>query len=1073
VGEAVEGWEKQGAARMLKSTEGVFSFSAKELGTLKWEPIRIELDDERPVYRSPYKHSPPAKKHIQEKCHELLTAGRIEEVKRGVGDKGYAAPTVAPAKKDISGQWTELRMCGDYRRVNGKTVKDMYRMPTPEEIFDSVGKARVFSNLDLRSGYHQLPLHEEDKAKTTFWGVDAQGREVRYQWKYLPFGLKNAPSEFQRVLDRVLEGLPFARAYIDDILVYSDSVEEHKAHLREVFQRLREAGLTLHPEKCAFFQVKVPYLGHMVVPGGVEVQEAKVEAISQVPAPKDVSALRAFLGLTNYYRRFVPNYSRIARPLTLLTRLDEPWRWEEEQREAFRLLKSYLADAPRLNRPDPEKPYTLHTDWSVHGLGAVLIQLDEEGQERVVAYASRSNNRAESNYSSYEGECLAVVWAVQHFRAYLWGNSCTVVTDHQPLLWLMSNDRLRGKLARWALILQEYDLKVRHRPGTTNQDADGLSRNPLPTQEDLTGVRHDEDTVRGPGIAACLAAACEPMCCALCASQQEERVMWWPMDEEEGPQALEGPEQVMEAVMAVAQELIASAVADEAGELPGGVVTQKGRMAADIWEDGGTLSVIAGEQPPAALEEKEKERMKRRASRYRWADQERGILERIWPGTGREAKVVPPPHRRVAIILALHQQLGHFGVRRTAALVRLSYWWAGLYQQVATVLRTCVECDRVRATFNAPQPLLHPLPIQGLGYRWSVDLAGPLHKTVRGNKYVMVCIEHFSKWAILVPIPDKTSEVTSQVFLERVLAVWGAPAVVLTDQGKEFQGAFDALCYQALIDHRTTSRDHPECDGLAERMVQTTKQALRKVGLAAGHNRDWDLQLPWLSIGYNFSRQQSLSKFSPYQLVYGREPVLAGALHPAEEARVLELVDQPEAWVASVSQRAELFRRTMPLAMENLAIAQQRDTQRYAKIRGGGYRPRVRRFLPGDYVYLQQTAPTTLDVTAGRVVLRVEEVGPSGVLTLIGRDGVEVKDYARNVTPCHLPHLEGAVDPTAAVIPAGLRCQECGDSRRPATMILCDVCSRGWHLSCLRPPLQQLPDGEWVCTRCSRGKGHA
>lgn len=1084
LGEELSASEKQRARSMLKGERDVFAFDDSELGELKYGAIRLGLIDERPVYRSPYKYSPPAREHIISKCSELLAAGRIEPVQRGVSDQGYASPTVAPEKKDIFGEWRELRMCGDYRRLNGKTVKDQYQMPTPEQIFDAVGNASVFSNLDLKSGYHQLPLHEEDRPKTAFWGLDEAGRDIRFQWKYLPFGLKNAPSEFQRVLDRALEGLPFARAYIDDILIFSNSIEEHHIHLKQVFERMREAGLTLHPLKCSFFQSRIPYLGHMIVPGGIEVQRAKVTAVLDIPPPTDVGRLRAFLGLANYYRRFVPHFSTLAKPLTMLTRLDEPWRWEGPQQDAFERIKQHLADAPRLMRPNASMLFELHTDWSSSGLGAVLVQRDGEGKEHVIAYASRSNNKAEQNYSSYEGECLAVVWAVQHFRCYLWGKKFTIITDHQPLLWLMTNESLRGKLARWALILQEFDFEIKHRSGITNLDADGLSRNPLATQEDSTGARHDVDLAGMPGLAAWLAmSAEEAWCCELCAQAGPQAGLWLPEEEEELCRDTAGDREVLlDATIEAAKEAWAASFVGEAvpvhDEQPlGGQESrqqqpvedrQPARGGADIWRDEETLRVVAGLPVSATLSQKERERVKRRASRYRWVDKEKGVLVRQWPGSPLADKVVPPPSRRVAIIMALHAQLGHFGVRRTAALVRLSYWWTGLFKQVADVLRNCVECDRVRSTFNSPQPELHPLPIQGLGYRWSFDLAGPLPKTERGNRYVMVGIEHFSKWCILAPLAGKQSELTAQVLLDRVLSVWGAPAVVLTDQGTEFEGEFDVLCHKALIDHRTTSRDHPEADGLAERMVQTTKAALRKLGLVAGNHASWDVQLPWLSMGYNFSRQASLSAFSPYELVYGREPIIAGSLHPMQEREVLDVLDKPTAWLQAVQQRAEAYQRTMPLAMRNLAIAQHRDTQRYAKIRGGGYRPRIRRYEPGDYVYLEQVAPTTLDVTAGRVILRVKEVGSSGVLTLEGRDGMIWKDHARNVAPCHLPFLDGAVDPSAAVIPAGWKCMACGDHRRGYAMVLCDGCSRGWHIDCLRPPLSSIPTGAWRCGRCSR-----
>ena len=216
-------------------------------------------------------------------------------------------------------------MCGDYRPINRQMRADRYAMPTPEEIFDAIGHARVFSTLDLRAGYHQLPIRVEDRQKTAFWGIDSHGKDVLYEWRFLPFGLKNAPAEFQRVMDRILAGLDFARCYIDDIIVYSSIVEEHQRHLQQVFERLREHGLKLHPGKCKFFHDQIEYLGHTIYPGGLGVQQTKVEAIAQIPWPTDVSRVRAFLGLANFYRRYVKGFNVIAKPLTMLNRLDQVW----------------------------------------------------------------------------------------------------------------------------------------------------------------------------------------------------------------------------------------------------------------------------------------------------------------------------------------------------------------------------------------------------------------------------------------------------------------------------------------------------------------------------------------------------------------------------------------------------------------------------------------------------------------------------------------------------------------------------------------------------------------------------
>jgi hypothetical protein len=216
-------------------------------------------------------------------------------------------------------------MCGDYRRINKFTKSDRYAMPTPEENFEAIGHAKVFSTLDLHSGYHQIGLREEDKEKTAFWGIDKDGKDRLYQWKFLSFGLKNAPAEFQRVMDRVFSGLEFVKCYIDDIIVFSTSAQKHRTHLTEVFARLRLHGLKLHPGKCKFYCDRVEYLGHMIYPGGLGVVASKVEVVMSIPKPRDVSRLRAFLGLCNYYCKFVKTFSAIAKPLTMLTRLDQPW----------------------------------------------------------------------------------------------------------------------------------------------------------------------------------------------------------------------------------------------------------------------------------------------------------------------------------------------------------------------------------------------------------------------------------------------------------------------------------------------------------------------------------------------------------------------------------------------------------------------------------------------------------------------------------------------------------------------------------------------------------------------------
>ncbi len=229
------------------------------------------------------------------------------------------------------------------------------------------------------------------------------------------------------MMDRILAGFDFVRCYIDDIVVYSDTVEEHQIHLQIVFERLKAHGLRLHPGKCKFFQENVEYLGHVIYPSGLGVQQAKLEAITRIPCPTDVSRVRAFMGLANYYHMYVKGFRAMAKPLNMLLKLNQEWQWGDEQEQAFVELKAKLVAAPILRRPIRGRPFQLHTDWSMLGLGTVLTQCDDEGKEFVVAYASRSNNVVESRYSSYEGECLVVAWVVAHFKCYLFGTQFTLL----------------------------------------------------------------------------------------------------------------------------------------------------------------------------------------------------------------------------------------------------------------------------------------------------------------------------------------------------------------------------------------------------------------------------------------------------------------------------------------------------------------------------------------------------------------------------------------------------------------------------------------------------------------------
>ena len=466
-------WQERDALRQLVLEKHLaFAVEDEEDGCTDLVEMTIETGDATPV-RAPLRRTPfAAREEIAEQLVKMQARGIIQP-----STSPWASPVILVRKKDGT-----LRFCIDYRALNAVTKTDQFPLPRIDDLLDQLGKTNFFSTLDLSAGYWQVKMHPDSKEKTAF--ATYQGL---YEFNVMPFGLKNAPAVFQRLMQRVLMDLnplygpSFVSTYIDDTVVYSSAFEAHLAHLRRVLDRLIQVGLKLKPQKCHFLCPEVDFLGYLITPQGIHPNPQKVAAVREYPVPKSVKEVRQFVGFASYYRRFVRGFSRVAQPLHALTRKGVVFAWTQQCQEAFDALRSLLVEAPILIHPDFDKPFVLETNASAQGLGAVLSQVQDDKRLHPIAYASRALSPQEKKYAITELETLAVVWAVQHYHAYLYGHEVTVYTDHSAVKAVLETPSPSGKHARWwskVFGSGVQKLEIIYRAGKENANADALSRAP-------------------------------------------------------------------------------------------------------------------------------------------------------------------------------------------------------------------------------------------------------------------------------------------------------------------------------------------------------------------------------------------------------------------------------------------------------------------------------------------------------------------------------------------------------------------------------------------------------------------
>ncbi|XP_045539290.1 uncharacterized protein LOC123722212 [Papilio machaon] len=480
--------ERLNLQTLLSEYKECFSSGLDDLGFTNATEMTIDLDDDEPVVYRPYRLSHAERSQVQNMVQEMIDNNIVRE-----SSSPYASPIVLVKKKT-----GEKRLCVDYRALNRKTKKDHYPLPRIEDQLDLLSGNKLFTSLDLASGYYQIPIDEKSRLKTAFVTPDGQ-----FEYNRMPFGLVNAPAVFQRTMNKILAEakIKYALVYMDDILIPSKDLDEGMTRLREVLDLLKNGRLTLKMSKCNFFLDKIDFLGFEVSANGIRPGNRKTDAVSRFPPPRNQHELRQFLGLSGFFRRFIKDYALIAAPLTELLKKDREWDWGRIQDESFLAIKKMLSERPVLALYNPLAETQLHTDASKHGLAGILLQRNNNDVFQPVSYFSRKTTPEEQKYHSFELETLAIIASLSRFRVYLIGISFTILTDCNAIRSTFTKRDLVPRVARWWIQFQEYDCSIEYRPGARMPHVDALSRNPVETPQaenhtlDVLVVESEQDWI--------------------------------------------------------------------------------------------------------------------------------------------------------------------------------------------------------------------------------------------------------------------------------------------------------------------------------------------------------------------------------------------------------------------------------------------------------------------------------------------------------------------------------------------------------------------------------------------------
>jgi len=842
--------EREQLLEVINTYADVFHSQHCRLGKFNDICHDITLEKENPIRQRPYRTSLQHRDIIRDKVSEMLKEGLVSQ-----STSPWASPVILVKKKDGS-----FRFCVDYRKLNAQTVWDSHPLPNPADLFEAVGRRspRWFSTLDLSSGYHQIAMGQGSKERTAFITQDGL-----FQFNVMAFGLNGAPATFTRAMQHVMRGLEWywLLIYLDDIIVFSSTFSEHLDHLKQVFQRFRDADLRLNAKKCNLAKAKVKYLGHILSGDGIATDPEKTQILKDYPRPRSARDIRKFLGFTGYYRKYVEQYSKIAVPLTNLLKKGVKFRWCGACEETFQRLKEALMSPPILAYPWYDgSTFILQCDASHTAISYILAQM-QNGEEKVISYAARTLKPAEKNYTITELEALALVQGVKHYQTYLLhGGKFLIQTDHKPLLSYFKDKSPIGRNARWILYLQQFTFDIVHKPGCRNTNVDTLSRIQTEDVQEDQGVVDDTDGNLELALAGML-------------QIQEDAI---PRGQEEDINTLthrsarHNQKSKRKWQVKVTDKLTPVVV------IPGVDVERLKSLQKTDTFTGAMMAYL--ESGRLSGEELLDKKIVLLADEYLVRED---ILFHIWiPNRKNKEEIVlqvaVPGSLVTTVMTGTHDEVlaAHLGFNKTLAKVRGRYHWLSMAKDVDNWVRSCDSCAQSKTNRHKVLAPLIPLQVADLPFeRVSTDFLGPLPKTKNGMEHVLAFTDHYSLWPILVAVPDTSAKTVAKAFFEKVICEHGAPRYLLSDRGAAYMSeVVKEVCKLFKITKLNTVAYKPSTNGVQERLNSVILSTLSHY--VNELNNDWDEYLPAITFAYRSSVCDNSVGYSPFFLLFGREPLL-------------------------------------------------------------------------------------------------------------------------------------------------------------------------------------------------------